>query len=107
MAQDAHHDLHSPVDLGESDAHGDGLRWAGVTIAVASIVLCFANAGTLAGWVDEQTPSDSQLRVSEVSHDWADLLDRIGIGTPRRMLHEKWKQAQAKRFGDEAPADAP
>jgi hypothetical protein len=107
MARDAHHELHSPVDLGVPDHRGGGLRWASVTIAVATIILLLANAGTLAGWVDEQTPSDWQLRASDISHDWADRMNRIGIGTPRKALHAQWKRAQAMRFGDEAPAENP
>jgi hypothetical protein len=107
MARDAHHHLHSPVDLGVADDRGGGLHWASVTIAVATITLLFANAGTLAGWVDEQTPSDWQLRASDISHGWADRMDRIGIGRPRAVLHARWKQAQAKRFGDEAPGENP
>jgi hypothetical protein len=105
MAQDAHHELPSPVDLGDMDDRGGALGWAIGAIATATIVLLFANAGTLAGWVDEQTPSDIQLRASEISHDWADSMDRIGIGKPRQKLHEQWKRAQAARFGDEAPGE--
>jgi hypothetical protein len=107
MARDAHHELHSPVDLGVADDRGRALRWASVTIAVATISLLFVNAGTLAGWVDEQTPSDWQLRASDFARGWADAMDHIGVGAPRRILHARWKQAQARRFGNEAPAENP
>ncbi len=101
MSQD--HEPHSPVDIGGGPDRGGALGWASVTIAVATIALLCTNAGALSGWIDEQDPTPLQLRASEIANGWTDTMDRIGIGTPRHMLHGWWKKAQAARFGDEVP----
>lgn len=99
------HELASPVDLpGEPVERGDPLAWTTVTIAVAALVLLFANAGTLAAWVDEKPVSAQQQRASELAAGWKATMDGIGLTAPREALHARWKQAQAKRFDDEAPA---
>ncbi|KQX20723.1 MULTISPECIES: hypothetical protein [unclassified Sphingomonas] len=99
------HELVSPVDLpGEPIGDGDPLAWTTVTIAVAALVLLFANAGTLSAWVDEKPVSQRQQRASELAAGWKATMDGIGITAPRDALHARWKQVQAKRFGEEAPA---
>ncbi|RVT92513.1 hypothetical protein [Sphingomonas crocodyli] len=97
------HELASPVDLpAEPIEGGHPLAYASVAIIVATLVLFFANAGTLSAWVDEKPPSDVQLRASEAASGWAATMDAIGIGKPRTALHDGWKKLQAARFGDEA-----
>ncbi|MES2498567.1 MAG: hypothetical protein V4618_20830 [Pseudomonadota bacterium] len=99
------HELASPVDLpGEPYERGDPLAWTTVTIAVAAIVLLFANAGTLAAWVDEKPVSQQQLEASEAATGWKDAMASTGLAAPRDALHAAWKDLQAKRFGEEAPA---
>ena len=99
------HELASPVDISDMPIdRGDSLRWTAVTIAVATIALLFANAGTLAAWVDEMAPTPAQQRLASVATGWSDAMASIGITTPRRKLHETWKKLQAVRFGEEAPA---
>ena len=97
------HELASPVDLpGEPIEDAHPLGYAIVAIVVATLVLFFANAGTLSAWVDEKPPSDIQLRASEAAGGWAATMDATGIGKPRAALHDGWKKLQAARFGDEA-----
>ena len=99
------HELASPVDLPAAPA--DDRRpfaWTFATIVVAALGLLCANAGTLSAWIDEQPPSELQLRASDLAGRWAATMDAAGITAPRRTLHIWWKQAQAARFGGEAPA---
>jgi NAD-dependent oxidoreductase involved in siderophore biosynthesis len=99
------HELASPVDLpGEPIEDGDPLAWTTVTIAVAALVLLFANAGTLAAWVDEKPVSQQQQRASDLAAGWKAMMDAVGVTAPRDALHARWKKVQAKRFGEEAPA---
>lgn len=98
------HELASPVDISDMPIdRGDSLRWTSVTIAVAAIVLLFANAGTLSAWVDEKPTTTLQVKASETAAGWSATMDTIGITAPRRKLHEMWKKMQAARFGEEAP----
>lgn len=98
------HELASPVDISDEPLdEGRSFGWTATIIAVATILLLFANAGTLAAWVDEKTVSVPQQRASELANGWSDALGEIGITWPREELHRLWKQAQAARFGDEAP----
>lgn len=101
------HELASPVDISDAPIdRGDSLRWTGVTIATAALVLLFANAGTLLAWIDEKPPTVLQVRASEMASGWSAAMDATGITAPRRKLHEKWKAMQAARFGEEAPGVA-
>lgn len=101
------HELASPVDISDMPIdRGDTLRWASVTIMTAAIALLFANAGTLSAWIDEKDPTPLQQRASALATAWTGAMDAIGVTTPRRKLHEKWKTLQAARFGEEAPGAA-
>lgn len=98
------HELHSPVDLpGKPLVGRHPLNWTSLTIVVAALFLFCTNAGTLAAWVDEKPPSALQLQASELAGRWKASMDAIGITAPRETMHRWWKQAQAARFGDEAP----
>ena len=102
------HELASPVDLpAEPLSGGDPLLWTTVTIAVAALLLLFANAGTLAGWVDEKPVSEPQQQASQRAADWKATMDAAGATAPRDWLHAQWKRLQAARFGDEAQGGAP
>jgi hypothetical protein len=98
------HELASPVDLPARPLTGSfPLAWTSVTIATAALILFFANAGTLAAWVDEKPVSETQLKASEAAGSWKALMDAYGITAPREATHAAWKTLQAARFGDEAP----
>ena len=98
------HELASPVDLPDEPlVEPAPLRWTATVIAVASVVLLFANAGTLAAWVDEKPVTEMQQRGSAVAAQWKQAMDGLGVTAPREKLHAIWKAAQATRFGDEAP----
>jgi len=100
------HELLSPVDLpGEPIEGRHPLRWTAVTLAVAALVLLFANAATLSAWVDEKPVSETQQQLSVAAGSWAGVMDSIGVTAPRAKLHALWKTLQAARFGDEAPGD--
>ncbi len=99
-------ELVSPVDLPDKPIFGrHTLGWTTVTIAVASLVLLCANAGTLAAWVDEKPVSEVQQQASDLARRWEAVMDAIGVTAPRDALHHLWKRAQAARFGDEAPGE--
>lgn len=98
------HELASPVDLpGEPVERGDPLAWTTVAILTAALVLLFANAGTLAAWVDEKPVSQPQQQASGLAGRWKETMDAAGLTAPRDWLHARWKALQAKRFGEEAP----
>jgi len=98
------HELASPVDLPATPIEGDHpVLWTATIIAVAAIVLLFANAGTLSAWVDEKPVTELQLKASEAAGAWKTTMDGLGLTAPRDALHRIWKDAQATRFGDEAP----
>lgn len=98
------HELASPVDLPGTPIEGDHpVLWTGTIIAVAALILLFANAGTLSAWVDEKPVTELQLQASEAAGAWKDRMDKLGLTAPRDALHRVWKDAQATRFGDEAP----
>lgn len=99
------HELASPVDLpGEPYERGDPLAWTTVAIAVAALVLLFANAGTLSAWVDEKPVTQPQQEASERAAGWKATMDALGLTAPRDWLHAEWKALQATRFDNEAPA---
>ncbi|MGC6331756.1 hypothetical protein [Rhizorhabdus sp. FW153] len=98
------HELASPVDLSATPIEGDHpVLWTATIIAVAALILLFANAGTLSAWVDEKPVTELQLQASEAAGVWKERMDAIGLTAPRDALHRVWKDAQAIRFGDEAP----
>jgi hypothetical protein len=100
------HELVSPVDLGEKPIRGKRpLAWTTTTIAIASILLLFANAGTVAAWVDEKPVTEQQQQASVLAGEWKATMDAYGITAPRDWLHGVWKQMQAARFSDEAPGE--
>jgi len=97
------HELISPVDISEEPLdEGRSLVWTTMVIAVAAFVLLFANAGTLAAWIDEKPVSEAQQRASDLANGWSASLDALGVTKPRDELHRLWKTAQAARFGNEA-----
>ncbi len=99
------HELASPVDISDMPITGaHPLGWTMVTIAVATIALLLTNPAALSGWIDEQEPSTLQQQASDIANGWTAQMDALGISAPRHRLHALWKQAQAVRFGDEAPA---
>ncbi len=98
------HELASPVDLPATPIEGEHpVLWTGTIIAVAALILLFANAGTLSAWVDEKPVTELQLKLSEAAGAWKERMDAIGLTAPRDALHRVWKDAQATRFGGEAP----
>ena len=100
------HELVSPVDLpGKPIVGRDPLGWTTVIVAVASLVLLCANAATLSAWIDEKPPGEFQQKASGIAHSWEAAMNATGVTAPREMLHRIWKQAQAARFGDEAPGE--
>lgn len=99
------HELASPVDLpDEPMVEPAPLRWTATIIAVAAAVLLVANAGTLAAWVDEKPVTETQQHASQAAGQWKQAMDSLGATALRDWLHLIWKDAQATRFGDEAPA---
>ena len=99
------HELVSPVDLPDKPIRGrHPLAWTSMTIAIAATVLLCTNAGTLAAWVDEKPVTERQQKASALAGRWKGTMDAYGITAPREWLHGAWKQMQAARFGDEAPA---
>lgn len=98
------HEPASPVDLPEPPIERRAFSWTATTIVTASLLLLVANAGTLAAWVDEKPVSDLQQQASAAAGGWKAAMDATGLTAPREALHVRWKQLQAMRFGDEAPA---
>lgn len=97
------HELASPVDLPGQPIERGAFLWTAAAIATASLLLLFANAGTLAAWVDEKPVSEVQQLASSAAGEWKAMADAAGLTTPREALHAGWKKLQAARFGDEAP----
>jgi hypothetical protein len=90
----------SPIDLpGPAILGGNGLRWTGTAIAVASLFLLLTNGVALQGWLYEQRPGPIQAWAAARADDWVALTDRIGLGAPRAGMHARWKRAEAARFG--------
>ncbi len=99
------HEFESPVDLhGRPVPAGHPLRWASVTIAVASLFLLVTNAVSISAWIEEQTPGPIQAKVAAVAGSWLASTEALGTATPRAALHKQWKAAQAVRFESEAKA---
>lgn len=99
-----HGEFDSPVDL-KSRFFGmhHPLRWTTLTIATASLFLLATNARSLRDWVDEQAPGPLQAQAAELAASWESLTTDAGLGTPRVVLKEGWKTAQAARFGKTGP----
>ena len=89
----------SPIDLpGPARLGSGGLRWAAVVIATATLVLLLTNAVALKGWIDEQRPGPIQQQAATLADGWVAFTGRVGLGTPRDALHDRWKHAEAARF---------
>ena len=96
----AHDDLHSPVDIDAADEWArdePALGLAAGAILVATVFLGLTNAVSIRDWVDEQTPSPRQAALTVLADDWLATTTAIGLATPRRVMHERWKAAQGAR----------
>jgi len=97
----------SPVDL-EDDAEWEGeggLLWSTATIGIAALILLVTNAVSLDDWIGDMHPSPAQEQAAEISADWRDATDQLGVAAPRAWLHGWWKRAEAARFGKETAPD--
>ena len=92
------HETPSPIDLPEPELEESGLGWAFGVILIASLFLLFANAESLRDWVDDQPPSPLQAQAAEYADQWVGLTEGLGIGLPRKAMHEQWKRAETARF---------
>jgi len=92
------HETPSPIDLPEPEIEENGLGWAFGVILIASLFLLFANTESLRDWVDDQSPSPLQAQAAEYADQWVDITEGLGIGLPRKAMHEQWKRAEAARF---------
>jgi hypothetical protein len=99
------HETPSPIDLSEPELEENGLGWAFGVILIASLFLLFANAESLRDWVDDQPPSPLQAQAAEYADQWVDLTEGLGVGLPRKALHELWKRAEAARFLGQSEKD--
>ena len=92
----------SPIDLHEPPLPADGLGWTATIIAVVTLLLLAINAVSLRDWAQELEPGPVQARVADIAESWLDLTDHLGLARPRAWLHDRWKAAEAARFGGEA-----
>jgi len=98
----------SPVDIDEDDYEAEGgLLWSTAAIGIAALILLVTNAVSLGDWIEDMHPSAAQEQAAEISADWRDATDQIGVGAPRALLHGWWKRAEAARFGGEAAPAGP
>ena len=88
----------SPIDLPEPEIEESGLGWAFGVMLIASLFLLFTNAASLRDWVDDQPPSPLQAQAAEYADQWVELTEGLGIGLPRKAMHEQWKRAETVRF---------
>ncbi|TVV73394.1 hypothetical protein FOY91_12305 [Sphingomonas solaris] len=94
----------SPVDLpGSTTIGGRPLLWTTTAIYLAAAFLLMTNATAIHGWAVELPPNALSARVVTITERWEATTDRLGLGTPRAVVHGWWKQAQAARFGAERP----
>jgi len=91
-------DTPSPIDLPEAELDEAGLGWTFGVIAIASLFLLCANAVSLRDWIDDQPPGPTQQRAAEWADDWLDMTEAMGIGLPRKAIHDQWKRAEEARF---------
>lgn len=97
----------SPIDLPGAVRLGPGdLRRASVTIAVATVFLLLTNAVSLRDWIDERRPGPLQSAAASAADAWVGFTGRVGLGTPRAALHDRWKHAEAARFAGQPRASA-
>lgn len=97
----------SPIDLPGAMRLGPGdLRRASVTIAIATLFLSLTNAVSLRDWIDQQRPGPLQSAAASAADAWVGFTDRVGLGTPRAALHDRWKKAEAARWAGQARANA-
>lgn len=92
------HGTPSPIDLPRPEIEESGLGWAFGVILIASLFLLFANAESLRDWIDDQPPSPLQAQAAEYADQWVGITEELGIGVPRKAMHEQWKRAEAARF---------
>jgi hypothetical protein len=88
----------SPIDLEVAPLDAPGLAWTARVLAVATLLLLAINARSLADWIDDMPPSPAQTRAALVADNWVTLTEAVGVGVPRRWLHERWKAIEAARF---------
>lgn len=99
-------DTLSPVDLPPSaEPLLHPLRWASITIALATLVLLLFNATALRGWAYELAPGPYTSRIIAASERWYETTDAIGLNAPTDTMRGWWESAQATTFED--PTDAP
>lgn len=92
----------SPVDLpGSTTIGGRPLLWTSAAIYLAAAFLLLTNAGAIHGWAVELPPTATTARIVAVIERWEAITDRLGLSTPRALVHGWWTKAQDARFGDE------
>ena len=104
------HDTPSPIDLPEPELDEAGLGWSFGVVLIASLFLLCANAVSLRDWIDDQPPSSAQQQAAEWADEWVDTSEGLGIGLPRKAMHDQWKRVEEKRFpgaGQKERAESP
>jgi hypothetical protein len=94
----------SPVDLPDPpEPLLHGLRWASITISVATIVLALLNAHAIRGWSYQLPPNAWSAQIVTAAESWYDALDRLGMNRPVEAMHDGWQSLKDRRFGGEPP----
>ena len=104
------HDTPSPIDLPEPELDEGGLGWSFGVVLIASLFLLCANAVSLRDWIDDQPPSPAQQQAAEWADEWVGTSEGLGIGLPRKAMHDQWKRVEATRFpgaGQKERAESP
>ena len=95
-----------PVELTPDPDGGAGaLRWTAGVLALTALALAMLNAGSIANWSHELSPSPGTAKVMAAADAWQGATVRFGLDAPHAGMHRVWKRAESMRWPGEGPAE--
>jgi hypothetical protein len=102
----------APDNPDDPIARARAVRWTSTVIATATFFLFVFNATALRNWTASLKPNDVTVAATNLAAGWQTMTARIGLTTPRAIVHDAWAQGRAVIFpqksgrtgADEPPA---
>ena len=95
-----------PTDLPDRDDDGRAtLKWTATVVALATAGLALFNPTAIGFWIDDLPPGPATVRLSALGEDWAQAMDRVGLGAGHAKLHAAWKSAERTDWRGRRPVE--
>ncbi|MBO9713296.1 hypothetical protein [Sphingomonas sp.] len=93
-----------PTELpADPDGGASAMRWTTGVIGLATAALALLNAGAIASWSEDLSPSPGTAKVMTAADGWQAAMTGLRLDAPHGELHRAWKQAESARWSGDAP----